>query len=81
VYLGPLRLLANEVFEKMNLANIPCNLLTGQEVRRFENANHTSSTIELADMFDHYDVAIVDEIQLISDPERGGSWTKVILGF
>ena len=31
VYLGPLRLLALEVYEKMNDAGIPCTMLTGQE--------------------------------------------------
>ena len=31
VYLGPLRLLALEVFDKLNTVDIPCSLLTGEE--------------------------------------------------
>lgn len=26
------------------------------------------------------DVAVVDEVQMIGDPERGGAWTTAILG-
>jgi ATP-dependent RNA helicase SUPV3L1/SUV3 len=28
---------------------------------------------------ENYDVAIIDEIQMIGDPERGWSWTKALL--
>ena len=30
-YLAPLRLLAREMFEKINMMGVPCNLLTGEE--------------------------------------------------
>jgi ATP-dependent RNA helicase SUPV3L1/SUV3 len=33
VFLGPLRLLAHEVYEKCNSNNVACNLLTGEERR------------------------------------------------
>ena len=26
------------------------------------------------------DVAVVDEVQMIEDPDRGGAWTRAILG-
>lgn len=29
---------------------------------------------------DEYDVAVIDEIQLISDPDRGWAWTRALLG-
>ena len=39
----------------------------------------TSCTIEALNNQESYDVAIIDEIQMIGDPERGWSWTKAIL--
>lgn len=79
-YLAPLRLLAYEQFDKMNKAGIPCDLLTGEESIQIPNAKHISSTIEMADLNCHYDVVVIDEAQLISDKDRGHSWTKAILG-
>ena len=26
------------------------------------------------------DVCVIDEIQMIADPERGGAWTRALLG-
>jgi len=80
VYLGPLRLLALEVYEKMNDAGIPCTMLTGEERIYQENAFITSSTIEMLDIEQEYDVAVIDEAQMITDPDRGHSWTRAILG-
>ena len=48
LYLGPLRLLAAEQFEALNLTR--------------------------------YDVAVIDECQMIADRDRGGAWTAAILG-
>lgn len=80
VYLGPLRLLALEVYEKMNDAGIPCTMLTGEERIYQENSFITSSTIEMLDIEQEYDVAVIDEAQMITDPDRGHSWTRAILG-
>lgn len=80
VYLGPLRLLALEVYEKMNEAGIPCTMLTGEERIYEENSLVTASTIEMLDIEQQYDVAVIDEAQMITDPERGHSWTRAILG-
>lgn len=78
VYLGPLRLLALEMFDNLNQSGIPCDLLTGEESVRTEGASHTASTIELADTGKHYDVAVIDEAQMITDPFRGDQWVHAI---
>lgn len=80
VYLGPLRLLALEVYEKMHDYGVPCTMLTGQECIADENSRVTASTVEMADFYRIYDVAVVDEAQMTADSERGHCWTKAILG-
>ena len=80
VYLGPLRLLALEVYERLHESGIPCTMLTGQECVEDEESRVTASTIEMADFDLEYDVAVIDEAQMLADPERGHSWTKAILG-
>lgn len=85
-YCGPLRLLAWEVHEKLNdgkLSNdrpVPCDLITGQERMLVPNARHRSSTIEMVDMKRAVDVAVVDEVQMVSSPDRGWAWTRALLG-
>ena len=79
VYLAPLRLLALEVYETTNMF-LPCSLLTGEEEDIMPGATHISETIEMADLSRHYDMAVIDEAQMISDPSRGGAWTAAILG-
>lgn len=79
-YLGPLRLLAMEVQEKLNLEGRICNLLTGEEEDMMPGARHVASTVERADLGELYDVVVIDECQMISDRERGYAWTQVILG-
>lgn len=78
VYLGPLRLLALEMFETLNMDGIPCDLLTGEEYESIPGSEITSSTIELCDFDRELDVAVIDEAQLIADPFRGASWTNAI---
>ncbi|MBO5535695.1 MAG: hypothetical protein J6B53_09895 [Clostridia bacterium] len=80
IYLAPLRLLAYEQYEKINRAGIPCSLLTGEEQELVGYAKIQSSTIEMADLNRYYDVAVIDEAQMIADSDRGGSWTNCILG-
>ena len=77
-YLGPLRLLALEMFDTLNAQNVRCELLTGEEFIRVPGAQITASTIELCNFTKRYDVAVIDEAQMISDPSRGGNWTKAI---
>lgn len=80
VYLAPLRLLAYEICEKFNLEGVPCRMITGEEEIDVPFASHTSSTVEMLNTNEHYDVAVVDECQLIEDEERGGAWTAAVLG-
>ncbi len=80
LYLAPLRILALENYEKLNAEGIPCNLLTGEEELRVEGARHTSCTIEKADIRRPYEMAVIDEIQLLSDSQRGDAWTRAVLG-
>nr|XP_022336779.1 ATP-dependent RNA helicase SUV3 homolog, mitochondrial-like [Crassostrea virginica] len=84
VYCGPLRLLAMEVFNKCLENDVPCDLITGEERRHHfgpdRPAAHISSTVEMTSTTMEYDVAVVDEIQMLRDQERGGAWTRVLLG-
>lgn len=80
VYLSPLRILALENFEKLNKEGVVCDLLTGEEEILKEGATHTSCTIEKVNLKEHYDIAVIDEIQMISDPFRGMAWSKALLG-
>ncbi len=80
VYLSPLRILALENFEKLNKEGVVCDLLTGEEEILKEGATHTSCTIEKVNLKEHYDIAVIDEIQMISDPFRGMAWSKAVLG-
>lgn len=80
VYLGPLRLLALEVYEQMQKHGVPCTMRTGQECIEEEDSRVTASTIEMADFDENYDIAVIDEAQMVTDPDRGHSWTKAILG-
>ena len=80
IYLGPLRLLAFEQFEGLNLADVPCSLVTGEERIFVPGSRVQSSTIEMADLETEYDVAVIDECQMISDRDRGGAWSAAVLG-
>ncbi|WKA04604.1 hypothetical protein VitviT2T_022623 [Vitis vinifera] len=80
IYCSPLRLLAMEVFDKVNALGIYCSLHTGQEKKNVPFSNHTSCTVEMVSTDDIYDVAVIDEIQMMSDPCRGYAWTRALLG-
>ncbi|MCR5674636.1 MAG: DEAD/DEAH box helicase [Lachnospiraceae bacterium] len=79
-YLGPLRLMAYEQYETMADAGIDCQMLTGEEQIGDPEAMHVASTIEMADLRTEYEVAVIDEAQMISEFERGSAWTAAILG-
>lgn len=78
MYLAPLRLLALEVFEKLNEEGVPCDLKTGEEEKKIEGASKVSCTVEMFYEKDHYDVIVIDEAQMIADKDRGFSWYKAI---
>lgn len=79
VYLAPLRLLAYEQFDNLNKQGILCSLLTGEESMEVPNATHISSTIEMLDTNRLYDVAVIDEGQMIADKDRGNAWTTAVM--
>lgn len=72
--MAPLRLLAWQTQQKL----MPCSLVTGQE-KQIVNSGLTSCTIETVDLGGEYDVAIIDEIQMMADEERGWAWTQALL--
>ncbi|KAI0792625.1 P-loop containing nucleoside triphosphate hydrolase protein [Abortiporus biennis] len=122
VYAGPLRLLAHEIWERLNKGQIVplgmepdpdaepdedtnmavvmdvhgkpvvqkkanskfarvCNLITGEEQRILdENCGLASCTVEMIGFTSAVDVAVIDEIQMIASPDRGGAWLDAILG-
>ncbi|PYI36725.1 ATP-dependent RNA helicase SUV3 [Aspergillus indologenus CBS 114.80] len=84
-YAGPLRLLAQEVFQRFSTAGIPCSLITGDDVKIHagegdEPAGIVSNTVEMVSIGQSYEVGVIDEIQMISDTRRGWAWTRAFLG-
>jgi ATP-dependent RNA helicase SUPV3L1/SUV3 len=81
IYLGPLRLLALEAFTRLNDEfGVSASLITGEERRIVEGSRVTASTIEMLDPTREIDVAVIDEIQMLSDPDRGWAWTQAVVG-
>ena len=80
VYLAPLRLLALEAQETLLDYGVNCSLTTGEEEDVKPGDTHVAATAEKLDMKRHFDVAVIDECQMISDRERGYAWTRAILG-
>ncbi|CAK9298760.1 unnamed protein product [Gordionus sp. m RMFG-2023] len=96
IYCGPLKMLANEVYNKTNENNTNCDLVTGEERKLARSdgipSNHVSCTVEMTKLSpetsllsestkgNHYEVAIIDEIQMIKDPVRGWAWSRALLG-
>jgi ATP-dependent RNA helicase SUPV3L1/SUV3 len=82
IYAGPLRLLAHEVYTRMNAKGKPCALVTGEERRYPEglNATMSSCTVEMVPLNTRVDVAVIDEIQMMGDVDRGWAWTQALFG-
>lgn len=80
IYLGPLRLLALEVYDTMTAAEVPCSMVTGEEKIQTLGAFCQASTIEILDLKEIYDIAVIDEAQMVEDENRGSYWTRAILG-
>ncbi|HEV7873850.1 MAG TPA: helicase-related protein [Enterovirga sp.] len=79
-YLAPLRLLALENYETLLQHGLKAGMVTGEEVLGEEEPTHTSRTIETADLMRPVEVAVIDEIQMIADPDRGWAWTNALFG-
>ncbi|WP_160726156.1 DEAD/DEAH box helicase [Bacillus sp. USDA818B3_A] len=78
LYLAPLRLLALEVFDKLNAEGIPCSLKTGEEEKVVADAQHISCTVEMFHEKAYYEVVVIDEAQMLTDKDRGFAWYKAI---
>ncbi len=85
VYLAPLRLLALENYERLQAARphghaLKVSLVTGEEQRLAEGATHVASTVEMLDTRTPVEVAVIDEIQMLADRDRGAAWTAAVCG-
>jgi ATP-dependent RNA helicase SUPV3L1/SUV3 len=78
--LGPLRLLAHEYREALEARGVPTSLSTGEERIAAPGGRHTAATVEMCPFRTPVDVAVVDEAQMLADPERGAAWTAAIMG-
>jgi len=78
-YLAPLRLLAAELYDTLNEMGVKTTLLTGEEVIETPEATHYSSTIEMARFNMVFDSCVIDEIQMITDSQRGWAWTRALV--
>ncbi len=88
VFAGPLRLLAHEVWDRFNSGTVSpgvaaraCNLVTGEEQRTVDPlAGLISCTVEMVSTQRGVDVGVIDEIQMIGDPQRGYAWADAVMG-
>jgi ATP-dependent RNA helicase SUPV3L1/SUV3 len=82
IYAGPLRLLAHEVYSRFIAKGKSCALITGEEQRIPKDVDtfFRSCTVEMTPLNQPVDVAVIDEIQMIGDAERGWAWTQAFLG-
>lgn len=84
IYCGPLKLLAHEIYKKSNNAGVPCDLITGEELIYVDPEGkpsaHAACTVEMCSVNTPYEVAVIDEIQMVRDPGRGWAWTRALLG-
>ncbi|WP_338664909.1 helicase-related protein [Pararoseomonas sp. SCSIO 73927] len=80
IALGPLRLLAHEYREALEARGVPTALYTGEERIPVPGSRHTAATVEMCPFGNPVDVAVIDEVQMLADPERGAAWTAAIMG-
>lgn len=79
-YLAPLRLLALEGQEQLLERGVRASFLTGEERDLREGANFTASTIEMFNPQATYGAVVIDEVQLLADPDRGWAWSQALVG-
>jgi ATP-dependent RNA helicase SUPV3L1/SUV3 len=80
VYLGPLRLLALEVRDRLLELGLLTSLVTGELIEEIEGARFISATVEMIDFDREVEVVVIDEVQMVGDEERGSAWLQAILG-
>jgi hypothetical protein len=78
--LSPLRLLALEHYERMSEEGLAAGMVTGEERVLPEGATHIARTIETLDLHRVVDVCVIDEVQMLGDPNRGWAWTQAVIG-
>jgi hypothetical protein len=78
--LSPLRLLALEHYQTLRDMDVECGLVTGEERILVDDPTHVARTIETADFYRRVDVAVVDEVQMLDDADRGWAWTAAVIG-
>jgi hypothetical protein len=80
LYVGPLRLLAAEIYDTVTSEGVYCDLITGQEKREVPCATHVSATVEMTPTNTEFDIVVIDEIQMMASSFRGYAWTRALLG-
>ncbi|MCY3781742.1 MAG: helicase-related protein [Chloroflexi bacterium] len=78
-YLAPLRLLAYEVYDRLNDEGVACHLLTGEEYIPVDGARITAATIEMFNAMKSGACVIIDEAQMLADADRGWAWTRALM--
>lgn len=78
-YLAPLRLLAFEIFDRLNQRGVLCNLLTGEEHIAIPGAQITAATVEMFNSERSGDCVVIDEAQMLADSDRGWAWTRALM--
>ena len=78
-YLAPLRLLAYEIYDRLNGEGVACSLLTGEEYIPVAGAKITAATIEMFNPQDSGACVIIDEAQMLADADRGWAWTRAMM--
>ncbi|WP_084440645.1 helicase-related protein [Acetobacter nitrogenifigens] len=78
--LAPLRLLAHEFREALASRGVEAALATGEERIVAPGSRHLAATVEMCPFSNPVDVAVIDEAQMLFDPDRGAAWTAAIMG-
>lgn len=80
IFLSPLRLLAWEIYEKMNkgLDNPICDLITGEEKILHPDSKIVSATVEMLSISRYYETIVLDEAFMLGDRDRGKSWLRAL---
>ncbi|MBL8116185.1 MAG: hypothetical protein JNJ78_01545 [Anaerolineae bacterium] len=78
-YLAPLRLLAFEIFDRLNVRGVFCNLLTGEEHIPVADASITAATVEMFNPAASGRCVVIDEAQMLADADRGWAWTRALM--
>ncbi|KAL4710306.1 hypothetical protein ACJJTC_011122 [Scirpophaga incertulas] len=69
--------LLNDDIDTTSESETECFLIEDKELTP---SAHVACTVEMTSLNNKYEVAIIDEIQMIGDKGRGWAWTRAILG-